>query len=625
MLKKNSFQKKMFFYYSLLIIIVIVLIGLFSFVYVSRLLKEKENTNMQQTISSISAQLDSTVKELDLVSVQVVFSKQVQDIMYDALHSDKKGENYFDSNRSSKFRVQETLMSINSPKDICRRISVFNNGCNFLSIGTVVEDSSAVNEELKTAAWVDEVESLNGKPLIRQPHIDGWMKESDDVISVARTLHATMSSISPDADGSQRSFQTGEPLGVVEVQQSYSRIEKICQTEELSPLKIIVMDKKGEVIYPLDIDTNELSYYESLVLTSDNSTGNIFQNPTTDVTELVNYSTSDYTNWTVVIAQPKADFMKPVYTFQRLIFIAGCLLVFIILLLTLAITNSLTLPIRELRKSLSKVSIDNFTVDINDQGENDEIILLNRAFQDTLGRLNESVNQTLEARASESHAQLLALQAQMNPHFLYNSLMAISSIGVEIDNREIVTMCSQLSDMLRYTASYKDTYVALKNELHHAGLYLKLTKWRYQELLEFDFDIAPDMQDIIVPKYILQPIIENSINHGFGNTEPPWHISIKGYIEGNRWNITVIDNGCGFEQSLIDRLNEKLNLFRDGIIAGNIPLELEMGGLGLLNIYIRLKLYYQDNAVFDIHNNKGGGAVVALGGLTDKIEGVKEC
>lgn len=582
---------------------------------------------MQQRMANITSQLDSTVKELDQVTAQVVFSKQIQDIMYDALQYKSTEGNYFDENRPSKFRVQETLMSINSPKDISRRVSVFNNGCNFLSVGSVVENSTSIQEGLK-GEWIHEVLQLDGKCLIRTPHMDEWLKETDSgmVISVARTINATMSSFPSDSgESALRSYQTGETLGVVEVQQSYRKIEDICGVDDITNFKVIVLNQNNDLIYPIDANAEEILHFKNLVRDSEMVPGSIVRNPVTDIDELVNFTSSSYTGWTVVTALPRADFMKPVYTFQRLICIAGGLLILITLLLTSAITKSLTMPIRELRNSLSKVSIDNFSLDIDNRGENNEIILLNQAFHDTLERLNESVKQTLQARISESHAQLLALQAQMNPHFLFNSLMAISSVGVEIDNRQIVTMCAQLSDMLRYTASYKNTHITLKDELKHAQNYLNLTKWRYQDLLEFYFDIASDMLEISVPKLILQPIIENSINHGFQDTEPPWKVSVVGRIEHGCWKITVSDNGSGFAQNYMDHLKEELHHYRDNIIAGDVPMHLEMGGLGLLNIYIRLKMYDQHNAIFDVSNSTQGGAVVIIGGSVDPCGEGKIC
>lgn len=626
MLRKNSFQKKIFIYYFVLLTAVIFLATTIANLYISRVLKQKEHTNMQQLNTMISTQLDNVIKEMDTLSLQVIFSKQIQDILYNAKQYDTQKLNYFDTNRLSRSRAQEILLSINSTRDIARRISIYNNNQNFISVGTVTEDPNAIYTTLKTRTWDEQLLDEGKKYILRPPHPDGWISSADtiNVISLERPVHATLSASAWESSYYQQSQPTGEILGFVEIQQPYSLIQNICQTDNIPNYKVIVSDQKGNLIYPKQLGDGELIYYlnaakQGKAANTDSYTKN---------DELITSTVSQQTGWSVITAQPESDFMKPVYKIQHWILGFSFLLFTVTLVLILFITKSLTTPIRELRRSLKNISLNNLSLDIDTTGENNEILLLSQAFHETLNRLNESVNQTIEARTSEAHAHLMALQAQMNPHFLYNTLMSLSSIGVETGNREIVTICAQISDMLRYTASYRNKKVTLADELKHAENYLNLIKRRYEDLIEYEMEIDDPILLITVPKLILQPLIENCINHGFKDSRPPWKILVKGYIADNCWFMQITDNGGGFKLEYLNELNEKLNQYRNSIIQGDIPMQLEVSGMGILNIFIRLHIQYQENAVFEIHNNEDStGATIIVGGLIhvdDNKEQVKE-
>jgi two-component system, sensor histidine kinase YesM len=602
MLKKMSFQRKIFIYYSLLFMSIFISLTIGFSIYISGILYNKTVSNMEQIIGRVSIQIESVIKEMDVLSTQVVFNHDIQAVFNAALEHEDTSRNYFDLNYENANRVRYLLVSINSPKVIARRICIFKNR-NFVSVGNVGDDPSAVAVSLNNAGWLNDVNKLNGKGLILTPHPDEWLdkKNSSLVISFARTVNATYSNFSQ--------------IGIVEVQQPYSMIENICKQENNDNLRIMIYNDAGILIYPVNSNNNrDIDHYFNNMSLINQKNGTVIKRPSDNIAELVYAKKSSYTGWTIVLIQPYGEFLAPVNLMRNLIFASGFVLILLTLTVIFFINKNLTAPIRDLRKSVNKVSLENLSIDFNITEGNNEVVQLNEAFEKMLQRLKESMNQTMQAQVSETHAHYLALQSQMNPHFLYNTLMGISAVAHELGSNKIISMCAELSNMLRYVGSFDNSNVKLKDELKNAENYLVLVKWRYEDRLDYEITIDENMFNLKVPKLIIQPIIENSFSHGFKNIRPPWNIRISGGIIEDRWSIEITDNGSGFSLDEIEKIHRLIIQYDESINSGKIINNLDIGGMGIINIYVRLKILYGKYTLFNIQNNETG-ATVTLGGL----------
>lgn len=208
---------------------------------------------------------------------------------------------------------------------------------------------------------------------------------------------------------------------------------------------------------------------------------------------------------------------------------------------------------------------------------------------------------------------MLALQSQMNPHFLFNSLAAIQSMADANMDKEIIVMCQSMSNILRYISSDSDTTVSLADEITCTKDFLCCMMIRYNNDLYYSVDIPEDMYSLKVPKLCIQPLVENSIKCCTTKL-PPYHIDIKGSLRGGRYFITVTDNGPGFSKESLKNINSKINEIDS---TGLLP-SLEIKGMGLLNIYLRLKILYGSSMTFKIKNNDGGGASITIGGTHEE-------
>ena len=202
----------------------------------------------------------------------------------------------------------------------------------------------------------------------------------------------------------------------------------------------------------------------------------------------------------------------------------------------------------------------------------------------------------------------MALQSQINPHFYYNSLSSIIILAENGRCEDVVTLCRSLGSIMRYIAKDSENTVTLGEEIDYIKKYLYCMKIRYQSSLNYHINIDESLLDIKIPKLIIQPLVENAIKYGTDCT-PPWDIYIKSTVSDDYWRIDVIDSGNGFPDEIIETLNEKINNAKNHIGIPNI----EIDGMGLVNVYSRWKLHCGNNIIFTFGNMEKGGGIVSIG------------
>ena len=232
-------------------------------------------------------------------------------------------------------------------------------------------------------------------------------------------------------------------------------------------------------------------------------------------------------------------------------------------------------------------------------------------------RLRQSMDENIRRQSYEMKANMIALQAQMDPHFLYNTLTVIKSLSREKNTAQITRTCDYLVKMLRYISSYDDHTVSLNQELAHTENYLELMKIRFEDQFTYTFSIDSDVdtENLRIPKLTLQPLVENCFQHGFKTVAPPWNVYVHFWQEENHWFVNVTDNGTGItpdkKEELMNKIEEFLSHPSDSISS------MKIGGMGLVNTVARLKLRYKSQILFDITALPNGGTSVTLGGIKE--------
>lgn len=382
--------------------------------------------------------------------------------------------------------------------------------------------------------------------------------------------------------------------------------------------KIGQLETLGYAIYYVNaseinqlIDDTPINYviitdqYNNIISTSNNqfynSTNKFIQKNNSVITlrngldYKVNVSQNKLYNYKVYTLIYAPNFWQEYLTSFILVLFSSFLLILLVLRLARNMALSNSKSIDELLITVNKIKEG----DLNARAElktNDEFEILANQFNTMVIALNDSMNRNIELNSLKTQAEKKQLIAQFNPHFLFNTLETIRYLILTKPN-EASDLILRTTQLLRYSLHQADELVLLKHDLEYTRLYCEIQKTRFAEKLEYTLDIHDEILSQKVPKLLIQPIIENSIIHGFKQRNN-LNVSVKGYFEDDRLVIYIIDNGFGIGN---DKLKEIKRMITDKNNNSNHQ--------GIYNVYKRLYLVYEDKLEFDIQSNENGTTI----------------
>ncbi|MBU5360284.1 sensor histidine kinase [Enterococcus raffinosus] len=288
-----------------------------------------------------------------------------------------------------------------------------------------------------------------------------------------------------------------------------------------------------------------------------------------------------------------------------LIFLEICLVVILVIIITRNKKNlnaRIKVPMDKLLTSLSEVSKGN----LDTQVESSEIVefdILSSEVNQMTTQIKALLEQNDRKQQAIAKAELRALQAQITPHFIYNSLDAIITLS-ELDEPErVIETTLALSNFFKLTLNNGNDWVTVKQEIEHVTSYLQILKTRYGSILEYQITIDPKIEHVKMLKMILQPIVENAMYHGIKHSRQRGVIHINGRQQGESLIFEVTDNGVGMTTQQIETLQKNIReLDPTGVT----------GGYGLYNIYRRLRLYFGETAELKIDSQENQGTTVTI-------------
>lgn len=265
------------------------------------------------------------------------------------------------------------------------------------------------------------------------------------------------------------------------------------------------------------------------------------------------------------------------------------------------VTRSLTSPLERLMQTIGRIRSGETELR-TDYEAKDEIGMLGTEFNNMLDEMESLIGQQYEARLLLNKAEYKALQAQINPHFLYNTLDTMSSIA-SIQNCEVVSnLCQSLSNIFRYSLDMKRPYVTVAKEIGHLKNYIYVMNVRMREEIRYIFEIGEDVLQDTLPRISIQPIVENALTHGLKNKHGEKYIRIKAEKKNGILCICVEDNGTGMDA---DSMNARLSENDASVIE-------EGSSIGLLNINARLKMAYGSEYGIYIESSADCGTTVLM-------------
>lgn len=316
----------------------------------------------------------------------------------------------------------------------------------------------------------------------------------------------------------------------------------------------------------------------------------------------VTYIASTYTDWTYYTLIPFDDIFDRVAKVKNTIIIIFATLFLVILLIAVGFANGITEPIERLNAKMKRVQLGNF--DYNEEPNEralamDEAGQMHRNFRIMVERINELIHENYVKQLTIRDTEFKALQAQINPHFLYNTLESINWSAKLNNQTHISQMVEALGSLLRTSINLKEPLIPLSKELDIINHYITIQKYRFEERLDFHVDVPEKLLYCSIPKLSLQPLVENAINYGLEQMIDTCMIKIHAYVENELLFIAVEDNGPGMEEQFVTQL-----------LSGHV--KPKGSGLGLKNIEDRIKLLYGDAYGLKVESELNGGTKVTL-------------
>ncbi|MGI6778511.1 MAG: sensor histidine kinase [Acetivibrionales bacterium] len=331
--------------------------------------------------------------------------------------------------------------------------------------------------------------------------------------------------------------------------------------------------------------------------------------------EFIVFNTLSNIGWKIIGRVELKDLMRSAYTIRTITIIVTLLCIVFTAILYLFISEKLTLPIRNLKNKMKQAEGENFFATKAEYGSMDEIGELYRSFNKMLEKIRQLIENNKREQQALKKSELKALQAQINPHFLYNTLDAIVWMSEANNNAKVVEITKALSNFFRIALSKGKEWITVNEEVEHTRSYLIIQSMRYRDVLNYSIDIDNSILNFRILKLILQPIVENALYHGIKNKRTPGFINVKAKrISNGKLLLEVIDNGNGMTGQRLKEVVEGLN--NDG--SNNESLNNESinnnkkAGFGLRNVNQRIKLYYGKQYGLTIKSEYKKGTCVSI-------------
>ncbi len=522
--------------------------------------------------------IDSYIDYMDNIVTMVSGSRDTQSFLYD------KDEETLQISECRQRLVEQFRTILKSRNDI-RNIGLIQKDGNRLFNNGGQQKNAYL--DLDTQAWYKNAITSN-RSVLTSSHVQHVIRgERPWVITVSRGV---------------RNFTgSGNREGVVFIDLNYSAISELCDQNSIgSKGYVFLLDQDGNVVYHPQQQQlyNELQTENiDLVMNTDKET---LMDGSGDNARIYTISRSEKTGWTVVGCTNVAELLKDSKKARSIYVLVAAILVVVALVLSNFIARNITRPLQQLRDSMARVQEGDFGAAEVEVTSRNEVGSLTRSFNVMTSRIQELMKQNIYEQQQKRKSELKALQSQINPHFLYNTLDSIIWMAEGKKNEEVVVMTASLARLLRQSISNEEEQVPIGQEVEYARSYLTIQKMRYKDKLEFQIQVDAQIMRVPIIKLVLQPLIENAIYHGLKYKEGKGLLIVRGYREGENAVLQIKDNGAGMDEQTLSHIFEKHKV------------NYRSNGVGVYNVQKRLQLYYGMDYGITYSSKQGEGTTASI-------------
>lgn len=596
-MKIQSIKTKFFLVFIAVCVIPIIIVTEISYKSYTSLVSKQVSLVSSNTIGNTVERLDNILQDIDRITSS--FQQYSAETFNWATGYSIADELRKFSNPSSSISEYDLFISRQHMKFICENLLNSYNYINGIYIFTpggynisyakkndIKSDYSPLNDD-----WYKKTIKNDGALYISDFGKKSFLIQNTDSIFFARAIYDP---------------QTNKFLGVLMLDCSIDIFKSLNNNLVPNSTNIYLVNENGKIIF--DTSRSKISQKLSkdiLSKTQVRDEGSFSLNNNQLLT--VYKSFPDY-KWKVVAVISINELNKQFEPTKKLILYISITCAAIFITLSFFLSKHLTEPITELSNIMHKNKNHKLVNTKKYLDRTDEIGILYTEYNDMINEINTFIKESYQNRLITLDSQMKALEAQINSHFLYNTLESINSIA-EIEEIESISIISKaLGDMFRYAIKTESELVSLDDELAHVTNYLEIQKIRYDDKFDYTFDIPEELRKEKILKLILQPLVENSLYHGLELKQGKGSICIKGHLDGGVIYLEVTDNGLGASPEEVNRLNELLAQAPEIKDLGRR----DRASIGVKNVHSRIQLYYGISYGLTFESKENVGTKVSI-------------
>lgn len=391
-------------------------------------------------------------------------------------------------------------------------------------------------------------------------------------------------------------------IGVLLVDMNYSSIERLLQkaNTKADDTYCYLMDSNGEIIYhpKQKLIYNNL-YEENNIAAISYDDGSV-EEEFHGEKRIVTVKTVSYTGWKLVRVVPMSVFEMGISDMRLVVILFVALAMLMIIVINQLVSARIAMPLKKLNDSVKDWESGNMNPDIY-VGGSLEVEHLGMTLRSTVEQLRQLMDDIVKEQEKKRKSELDALQSQINPHFLYNTLDSIVWMIEGERYQDAVFMITQLASLFRISLSRGKTIISIADEIKHAKNYMNIQKVRYKNSFSVEFDIDEEIMECCTVKLVIQPLLENAIYYGVEGMDGDGEIKVKGYRKDQDIYIEVSDNGFGMPQDVVGAL-----------LTENERVPKKGSGVGLINVYNRIRLRFGNAYRLEIESIPDEGTIVRI-------------
>lgn len=586
--QKSSLKNRALSQTAVLIIVTMcIMVTVFYMVFHSRAFNERGKYE-EENLVNMEAYLNSYLEEVDSIAKNVNYNYYLQDYLETVI---KEEDDYVDSGIGKNMRSYEMSSQAFSDTLLSRAdissIMIF--GKKKMLLNRSMYTYQKVALDYSKLDWYAKAVAKPQDAIITGPNRHSFFDTDDEVISLSREV---------------QSYENGTFRGVILINLNMNKITEICNSfQEKQENFICIINDKGELVYEQQNGRERFAFDEK----ENRQELNTALGKTKESCFRLNYRGEKYlvtrtdmktTGWTLVSMVPYKSVMAETMAISGVMILAVAITLIVTLLLLNRILTGVVKPLKKLEKYMVQVNPDNMDQRMEILTD-DEIGHLSMKFNQMMDRIRNLKEQVIEEQEDKRKYELQALQAQINPHFLYNTLDSIIWMA-ETNDSNIVAMTEALAKLFRISLNKGNEEISLERELEHVKNYLIIQSMRYADKFTYEISAESGVERCRTIKLILQPIVENCIYHGIKKKRGTGKITIRAYRREQNLIIEISDDGCGMPEEICRKI------LSDEIESENIS----GSGIGVKNVNERIQLRFGKKYGLSYSSEEGVGTTV---------------